>query len=138
MQLEARMLCQLGLFLRVLVSGVVIHDQMQVEVAWRGPVDLVQDTQKLLVAMPLHAAARDRASCHIECGKQGRGAIAFIVVDHRAGAALLERQAWLGVVVRLDLRHLIDRENPSLIQRIEIEANHILDLLDKALGRVIA
>jgi hypothetical protein len=54
-------------------------------------------------------------------------------VCHRAGTALLERQARLGAVERLDLRLFINRQNQGFVRRIKIEADHVLDLLDKVL-----
>jgi hypothetical protein len=59
--------------------------------------------------------------------------MAFIVVGHGAGASLLERQARLGAVERLDLRFLINRQNQGFVRRIKVEADDVLNLLDKAL-----
>ena len=44
-----------------------------------------------------------RAVEHVERGEQGGRAVALVVVGHGAGPALLERQARLGAVERLDL-----------------------------------
>jgi hypothetical protein len=54
-------------------------------------------------------------------------------VGHRASTALLERQARLGAVERLDLALLVNRKNQGFVRRIKIEADDVLDLLDKAL-----
>ena len=122
-----------SLHLRVLVGRVVVHDQVQVEALVGVAMDDAQEAQKLLMAVPLHAGAQHRAGRHIESGKQGRGAMPFIVMGHRAGAALLERQARLGAVERLDLRLFIDRQHQGFVRRIKIEADHVLDLLDEVL-----
>jgi hypothetical protein len=50
----------------------------------------------------------------IEGGKQRRCAMAFVVVGHRPGAALLHRQTGLGAVERLDLALLINREDDGV------------------------
>ena len=55
--------------------------------------------------------------------------MAFVVVGHRGGAALLQGQPGLGAVERLDLRLLVDTEHHSPIRRIEIEADDLSDLL---------
>ena len=68
---------------------------------------------------------------HVESRKQGRGAVALVVVRHRAGAALLHRQARLGAVERLDLALFIDRQHQGFVRRIEIKADDVLDLLDE-------
>src|SRR5829696_3381846 len=102
--MKARMLRQPSLHLRVLVRRVIVHDQVQVEALVGVAMDDAQEAEKLLMAMPLHAGAQHRAGRYIKSSKQGRGAMSFIVVGHRAGAALLEREAGLGAVERLDLR----------------------------------
>ena len=42
-------------------------------------------------------------SRHVQRREQRRGAVAFVVVGHGTGAALLHRQTGLGTVKRLDL-----------------------------------
>ena len=132
-QVEARLLRKPSPHPRVLVRRVIVPDQVQVEALVGVAMDDAQEAQKLLMAMPLHASAQDCAGRHVESGKQGCGAMAFVVVGHRASTALLERQAWLGAVEGLDLRLLVDRQNQGFVRRIEIEADHVLDLFDKAL-----
>ena len=51
----------------------------------------------------LHVAADDGAVEDVEGGEQRGGAVTFVVVGHRAGAARLHRQPWLGTVERLNL-----------------------------------
>src|ERR1700745_2573784 len=86
---------------------------------------------KLLVTMALHAAANDLAFEDIESGEQRRCAMSFVVVGHRAGAALLHRQAGLGARGRLDLRLFVDREDDGMGGRIDIKADHVAQLVDE-------
>src|SRR6202044_3300083 len=67
----------------------------------------------------------------IEGGEQGRGAVALVVMRHRAGAAGLERQAWLGAVEGLDLALLVDREDDGMRRRIDVEANNVLEFVSE-------
>ena len=53
--------------------------------------------------------------------KRGR-AVAFVVMGHGAGAALLHRQAGLGAVECLDLRLLVDRQHHRMGRWIDIQA----------------
>src|SRR5580704_3766664 len=53
------------------------------------------------------------------------------VMRHRPAAALLHRQPRLGAVKGLDLALFIDRQHQSLVGRIEVEADDILDLGDE-------
>jgi hypothetical protein len=62
------------------------------------------------VTMALPTSANDLAFEDIESSRQRRCAMAFVVVGHRAGSALLHRQAGWGAVERLDLRLFVDRE----------------------------
>jgi hypothetical protein len=53
--------------------------------------DRIEEADEFLVAMTLHATAEHGAIEHVECGEQGRGAVADIVVGHRPGLARRER-----------------------------------------------
>ena len=74
----------------------------------------VEEADELLVPVALHVAADDGAVEPIEGGKQRRWAMAFVVVGHRPGAALLHRQTGLGAVERPDLALLIYREDDGV------------------------
>ena len=47
-------------------------------------------------------------------GEQRGGAVTFVVVRHRPGAARLHRQSRLGAVECLNLALLVDRENDRM------------------------
>jgi hypothetical protein len=49
----------------------------------------------------------------------------FVVVGHGSGAARLHWQTELGVVERLDLALLIDREDDGMSGRINIKADDV-------------
>ena len=55
------------------------------------------------MAMARHALADDRAVEDIERREQRRRAIADVIMGHRPGPTLLDRQAGLGAVEGLDL-----------------------------------
>src|SRR5215218_7766280 len=59
--------------------------------------------------------------------------MALVVMRHGATTSLLQRQARLGTVERLDLALLIHRKHQRLVRRIEIQADDVLHLLGKAL-----
>jgi hypothetical protein len=52
----------------------------------------------------------------------------LVVVRHGAGAPRLHRQSRLGAVQRLDLALLVDREDDGVGRRIDVEADHVLEL----------
>src|ERR1700688_4567559 len=68
--------------------------------------DRIEEADELLVAMVLHVAADDGAIEDVEGCEQRGGAVTFVVVRHRPGAARLHRQSRLGAVECLDLAHM--------------------------------
>ncbi len=127
-QLEAPMSCQPVLHGRRFVGGVIIEDQMQIEMGGRLSIDLFEESQELVCPMAWHTFADNRARCHIERGEERRGAVAFVIMGHGSGAALLQRQTGLGAIERLDLAFLVDGQHQRLLRRVEVEADDILDL----------
>ena len=81
------------------------------------------------MTMPRHAFADDLASGDVERREQGRRSVSLVVVGHRAGAALLQRQSWLRAIERLDLALLVDPEHQRLVRRVEIKPDDVLDHL---------
>lgn len=68
---------------------------------------------------------------NVERGEQGGRAVALVIVGHGRGAALLQRQAGLGAIERLDLGLLIDREHQRVLGRVDVEPDHVPEVLDK-------
>jgi hypothetical protein len=126
----ARVLGEPFAHLGVFVGGVVVGDGVDRLSFWHLRLNGIE-SDKLLMAVALHVVADDGAVEDIEGGKQGRGAVAFVVVRHRAGAACLHWQAWLGSIERLDLALLIDGEDNRVGRRIDIETDNVLELLGK-------
>jgi hypothetical protein len=63
------------------------------------------------------------------------GAVPLVVVGHGSGAALLERQAGLGPVERLDLALFVDGKDDGVRRRIDVEPDDVVQLVDE--GRVV-
>ena len=49
-------------------------------------------------------------------------------MGHGLGAALLQRQARLGAVERLDLALFVDRQHHGVRRRIDVQPDDVLDL----------
>ena len=71
------------------------------------------------------ALADDKATLHVERGKQRGGAVALVVVGHRRRAALLQGQARLSAVERLDLAFLVDAQHQRPVRRVHVEPDDI-------------
>ena len=122
-QMEARMPREPALYRGSLVGGIIVDDEMQVEMRRRALIDGLKEAEELAMAVAGHAFADDGAVEHVECREQVRGAVALVVMRHRPAAALLHRQPRLGAVEGLDLALFIDRKNQGLVGRVEIEAD---------------
>ena len=128
-QLEARMLGEPRLHLGRLVRPVVVEHEVDVEVLLHAPVDPLQEADELLGTVARLALADDEAALHVERGEQRRRAVALVVVRHRRGAALLQRQARLRAVERLDLALLVDAQHQRPVRRVHVEPDDIGHLL---------
>jgi hypothetical protein len=103
-QVEAGMLGQPGFDLGFGVGAVVVHDQVDLQLARHLAVDDPQEPEELLVPVPGEALTDHVAGQHVQRGEQGGGAVALVVVGDRAGPAGFDRQAGLGAVQRLLIR----------------------------------
>ena len=121
-----------GADLGVLVGGVVVEDGVDQLAGRHVAPRPVEEADELLVPVPLHALADDRAVEHVQRGEQGGGAVADVVVRHGASAALLHRQPRLRPVERLDLGLLVDREHEAVGRRIDIQPDDGAQLLGEA------
>ena len=65
---------------RRLVGGIIVHDQMDIEIGRYGGVDGVEETAKLSCAVAPVAAAEHPASGNVECGEQRRRAMALVIM----------------------------------------------------------
>ena len=74
-------------------------------------VDRAQELQELNVAVAGQALADHRAGEHVQRGEQRGGAVALVVVGHRARPARLNRQGRLRAVKRLDLGLLVHAQH---------------------------
>ena len=91
-------------------------------------VETLEETEKLLVALPAHALRDHRALQHVQRSEQRRRPVALVVVGHRSRAAALERQARLGPVQSLDLALLVHAQHKRVLGRIPVQAHNVPQL----------
>src|SRR3970282_62231 len=118
-----------GFHTRMLVSSIVVHDQMQVDIGGGLGVYPVEESNELLMPMTRHAIADHFAVEHTESREQGGCAVALVIVCHRAAAALFERKTRLSSVESLDLALLVNREYQGLVRRLQIPNDNVDDSL---------
>ena len=111
MKLEARMFGEPRLHLVGLVRrGIVEHD-VHVEVLFDGPIDPPQEPDELARTMARLAIADDETTLHVHRRIERGHSVPLVVVRDCCGAALLERQARLRAVERLDLAFLVHAQH---------------------------
>ena len=119
MQRELGVLGEPGVHVVVLVGAIVVDDQVEVEPWGKLAIERTKELQELLVAVTRQALADDTTVEHAQRGEQRRGAVALVVVGHRAGAPRLHRQRGLGAIQRLDLALLIDAQDDRALRRVQ-------------------
>ena len=80
----------------VLVGGVVVNDEVDVEVRRHVGVDVFEEAQELLVAMARPSPGEDPAGGDVQDGEEGGGAVADAAVHHALDMAEPEGQEGLG------------------------------------------
>lgn len=86
-----------------LVSGVVVHDDVDVEPVGDIAVDHLEKVEELPGTVAPVALADHGAGGDVERGEQRGGAVTFVIVGAAFGHARQHRQHGLGAVERLDL-----------------------------------
>ncbi len=119
----------------LLMGGVAVEDDVDNLAGRDLCLDGVEEADELLMPVALHAAPQHGAIEDVEGGEQGGGAVALVVMGHGAGAALLQRQAGLGAVKRLDLALLVDREHHGMGRRVDVEPDNVAQLRHELGGR---
>src|SRR6516165_1509893 len=70
--------------------------------------------------VPLITLSHHLALRQFQCGKQGGGPVAFVVVSHRPAAPLLHRQARLGAIQGLDLTLFLDAQHDGWFRQLDL------------------
>ena len=116
MHVNTRVLVEPRLYYRVFMGRIVVGNQMQSLVLGRLPINFLQELQPFHMGMALLTLSDDLTIQHVECGKQGRSAITFVVVGHRLCAALFEGESRLGPVQGLYLTFFIHAEHQGMFR----------------------
>lgn len=127
MDLDAWVCCKPVADLDSLVRGVVVHHQVQF--LFRvGTGHMLEETEELLVAVPVLAEPGHLPGGDFQGGEQGGGAMADVVVAALLVVARLHHKHFLGAVQRLDLGLLIDAQHDRVGRRVQIQAYNVGDL----------
>ena len=94
-----------------------------------GGVDLLEEPQHVGRGVTFVQSGEDLAGGDVHRGEQVDGAVALVVVGHRAGSARLHRQRGLGAVQRLALGLLVEAEHHRPRRRVEVQPDDVDELL---------
>src|ERR1017187_10151886 len=81
------------------------------------------------MAMARITLSDDASFDHLERGKQGRGAVPFVVMGEGAASSGFKRQPRLGAIQGLNLTLLVYTKHHGILRWREIDADHIRELL---------
>ena len=122
---DARVAGEPAQHLGMLVSSVVVEDDVDHLAGRHRALDGVEEADEFLVPVALHAWADDGAVEHVEGGEQGRGAVAFVVQGQGARFALFHGQARRGPIERLDLAFLVHGQHDRMGRRIDVQTDDV-------------
>lgn len=93
---------------RALVGGLVVTDQVQIQLGWSIDVDGPEKPQELLVSAPTLMQTYDLAGRNVQGREQSCGAMVDIIMGAAFGRTWHHRQHGRGAIGRLHLRSLVD------------------------------
>ena len=129
---EARVPVEPFAHLGMFVRGIIVEDHMHALAGGRGGIDGVQENDELLMPVAGHVSPDHRAIEDVERGEQRCGAVAFVIMGHRAKPPFLERQTRLGPVKRLDLALSVEGRDDGMGGRIDIESDRVMEFIREA------
>src|SRR5207245_4196810 len=128
---ETRMPFQPRLNSGMLVRAVVVHHQMEADLAWKFFIQPFEKLEKFLMPMPPVALADHFALRYLQGGEERGRAVTLVIMRHGSTAALFDRQSRLRPIQSLNLALLIHAQHQGFLGRIEIEAHHVGELRQK-------
>ena len=106
-----------GFDLRRFMGGVVVHDDVDVQIIGNATIDLLEEIEEFPGPVALIALADDEARGNVERGEQGCGSVADIIVRPALGHTRHQGQNRLFAVECLYLALLVDAKDQSPIGR---------------------
>ena len=131
MQMKEGMALKTGNDFGMFVSGVVVADEVDIELGGNLGLDLAQEGQPLLMAMTRGSMSKDFAREIVQGGKQGHSYVTVVIVGLGADMTLAQGQIGLIELEGLILVFFIIIEKESKIRGVEIEVNYVAEFLFK-------
>ncbi len=90
-EVHARVLVEPSHNGRMLMGGVVVENDVDVELGRNGTLDFAQKSEKLLVPVAWHAFVEHFTCGDVQGSEQGRRAVTLVVMRHSSSPPLLQR-----------------------------------------------
>jgi hypothetical protein len=110
---------------QMLVRGVIIHDDVHLQVFRHVLFNLPEKTQILLMPMTRSTFREHIAVRRVQCGKQRGGSVASIIMGHSFDITQAQRQHRLGAFQRLNSALLIYAQNHCIFRWIQVQPYNI-------------
>ena len=125
---------QPGFDLGMLVGGVVVDDEMDVQGFGHVGVDVAQEGEDFLVPMASFALREHFAGGHVQGGEQRSGAVADVIVGDALDVPQPHGQHRLGALQGLDLAFFVHAQHHGVIGRVQIQPDDVADFFDEVCG----
>lgn len=118
-----------GPYLRMLMGGIIVADDVARFFGRRASADQVKEANPFLMTMLVHAGSNAVAVGCIQRSEERGGSIALVVVGQCLAPPWLERKARLSAVPGLNLTLLIARAHNGRLGRVAGEAHEVVEFL---------
>lgn len=115
--------------LEMLMGGVVVHHQVDVQVPRHVGIDMVEEPQELLMSVAGLASGQYLSGSNVQGGKERGGAVAHVVVGHALHVSQAHGQDGLRAVQGLNLALFVHTQHHGFVRWVEIEPHNVPDLL---------
>ena len=127
----ARMASEPSFDFGMLVSRVVVSDQVQFKIGRNVSLEMLQKAQEFLMAMARLILGDNPAVDDVQGREECGSAVAIVVVSHSLDIAESHRQHRLGALQGLYLALLVHAQDQRVVRRIKIKPNDVADLFDE-------
>ncbi len=129
--MEARVQCEPAFDRRMLVCGIVVHNQMKVECGWNAQLDLFEEAEILLMTVALLARSNDFTASNVESGEKGCCSMSLVVMGNTFDVTQSHGKHGLSAIKGLDLALLINAQDHRFVRGMKVKANNITHFLDE-------
>ena len=122
---------QSGFDFGVLVGGVVVYDEMDIQRLGHVGVDVAQEGEELLVPMASFVLREHCAGSDVQGGEQRGGAVANVIVGDPLDVTEPHGQHRLGALQGLNLAFFVHAQDHGVIGGAQVQPDDVADFFDE-------